>query len=135
MNVEYWGRVWLEAIALGRVSNKKAEGWDTPSIPGAALNHSTVLSEDYPSAKSPTSHWPWDDPSCRHVSLCCFRSDNTSQGRPAEIRHTLQLRPWSQEPASVFSSRIKHSTNVFSPGPLTTPTPTHPITPGHFNST
>lgn len=48
MNVEYWGRVWLEAIALGRVSNKKAEGWDTPSIPAAALNHSTVLSEDYP---------------------------------------------------------------------------------------
>lgn len=48
MYSEYPSGVWLEAMAAGRVSNRKAERRATPSIPEAALNHPTALSEDHP---------------------------------------------------------------------------------------
>lgn len=85
-----------------------------------------------PSAKSPTSRWPVDHPSCRHAFLHFSRSDNTSQ-------HLLRGQgcPPAQasEPgAAAFPSRIKYFRSVFSPDSLTTPNRPTPITPRHFNS-
>lgn len=58
----------------------------------------------------------------------CFSGSDTSQRFPKEMGHALLLGPCS------VSSRMNCTTNIFSPGSLTTPSPTHPITPVHFSS-
>lgn len=61
------------------------------------------------------------------MCLCVSGSD-TSQRFPEEMGHALLLGPCS------VSSRMNCTTNIFSPGSLTTASPTHPITPVHFSS-